>query len=108
VETHLEDLSLPDGVAIGLYRICQEALSNALRHAEASCAVVTLSRDGNEVTLTVADDGRGFDPAATQGQAGRFGLLGMAERAEALGGRLVVESASGEGTRVAVRCETRE
>ena len=60
------------------------------------------------MTLTVADDGRGFDLAAIQGQAGRFGLLGMAERAEALGGRLVVESASGEGTRVAVRCETRE
>ena len=105
VEVHLEDLSLPDGIAIGLYRICQEALSNALRHAGASCAVVTLSRDGNEVTLTVADDGRGFDLAATRGQAGRFGLLGMAERAEALGGRLAIESAPGEGTRVTVRCE---
>jgi len=104
VETHLEDMSLPDGIAIGLYRICQEALFNALRHAGASCAVVTLSRDGNEVVLTVADDGRGFDPAATRGQAGRFGLLGMAERAEALGGHLAMESAPGEGTRVAVRC----
>jgi len=108
VEVHLEDLSLPDGIAIGLYRICQEALSNAFRHAGASCAMVMLSHDGNEVTLTVADDGRGFDPVATRGQAGCFGLVGMAERAEALGGHLAVESAPGEGTRVTVQCEVRK
>ena len=94
VEVHLDDLALSEGVAIGLYRICQEALSNALRHAGASCAVVTLSRGRNQVTLMVADDGRGFDPAATRGQTGRFGLLGIAERAEALGGHLAVERSS--------------
>jgi signal transduction histidine kinase len=108
VEVHLEDFSLPDGAAIGLYRICQEALSNALHHAGASCAIITLSRDGNEVTLMVADDGHGFDPAAARRRAGRFGLLGMVERAEALGGHLAVESAPGEGTRVTARCEIRE
>jgi len=104
VEARLEAVSLPDEAAIGLYRIGQEALSNALRHARASHATLTLTREGG-VTLTVADDGRGFDPAIVRGQAGRWGLLSMAERAEALGGRLTVESAPGAGTRVTVRCE---
>jgi signal transduction histidine kinase len=104
VEVQLEDVSLPESVAIGLYRVGQEALSNALRHAGASRATLTLAHEGDEVTLTVADDGRGFDPAAARGQAGRWGLLGMAERAQALGGRLTVESAPGAGTRVTVRC----
>lgn len=105
VETHLDDISLPDQTAIGLYRICQEALSNALRHASASRAVVALSRDGDEVVLAISDDGRGFDPAAVRGQAGCFGLLGMAERAEALGGDLTIESTPGEGAQVTVCCE---
>jgi signal transduction histidine kinase len=104
VEVQLEDILLPDEVAIGLYRVGQEALSNALRHAGASRVTLTLAREGDEVTLTVADDGRGFDPAAVRGQTGRWGLLGMAERAEALNGRLTVESAPGAGTRVMVRC----
>jgi signal transduction histidine kinase len=63
-----------------------------------------LVHEGHEVVLTVADDGRGFDPALVREQTGCFGLLGMSERAEALGGHLVVESAPGEGTRVMVRC----
>ncbi len=103
VEAHLEDVSLPNEAAIGLYRIGQEALVNVWRHAGASCAAISLMRDGDEVVLTVADDGRGFDPATAWGQAGRFGLRGMAERAEALGGHLVVESAPDAGTRVTAR-----
>jgi signal transduction histidine kinase len=104
VEVCLEDVPLPDEVAIGLYRICQEALSNAWRHAEATRAAVTLACEEGGVVLTVADDGRGFDPASVRGRDNRFGLLGMSERAEALGGHLVVESAPGEGTRITVRC----
>lgn len=105
VDAQLEDLSLPDDIAIGLYRICQEALSNALRHADATRAVVTLSRADGKVTLSVADDGCGFDPTQVQGQAGSFGLLGMTERAEGLGGHLEVKSKPGEGTRIIVRCD---
>jgi len=104
VEVCLEDVPLPDEVAIGLYRICQEALSNAWRHAEATRAAVTLACEEGGVVLTVADDGRGFDPASVRGRDRCFGLLGMSERAEALGGHLVVESAPGEGTRITVRC----
>jgi len=95
---------LPDEVAIGLYRICQEALSNAWRHAEATRAAVTLTCDEDGVVLTIADDGCGFDPSSARGRGRCFGLLGMSERAEVLGGHLVVESAPGEGTRVTVRC----
>jgi len=104
VEANLQEMSLPDGVAIGLYRIGREALFNVWRHAEASRAIVSLTRERDEVVLTVADDGCGFVPASSWRRNGCFGLLGMAERAEALGGRLVVESEPGEGTRVTVRC----
>jgi nitrate/nitrite-specific signal transduction histidine kinase len=61
VEVYLEDIALPDKVAIGLYRICQEALSNALYHAGASRAVVMLTCEEDGLVLAVADDGRGFD-----------------------------------------------
>jgi two-component system NarL family sensor kinase len=103
VEVYLEDVALSNGAAIGLYRIGQEALNNAWRHAGASQAVVTLVREGDGLVLTVADDGHGFDPASTWGREGSFGLLGMSERAQAMGGHLAVESAPGEGTRVTVR-----
>jgi signal transduction histidine kinase len=105
VDAYLEEVSLPDCVAIGLYRIGREALSNAWRHAEASRAIVTLARERDEVVLTVADDGCGFVPASSWGRNGCLGLLGMSERAEALGGRLVVESAPGKGAEVTVRCD---
>jgi signal transduction histidine kinase len=107
VEADLEEISLPDSVAIGLYRIGREALSNTWRHADASRALIALARDQDEVVLTVADDGRGFIPATSYGRDGCLGLLGMSERAEALGGHLVVESAPGQGTQVTVRCDLR-
>jgi signal transduction histidine kinase len=103
VETHLEDLSLPDDTAIGLYRICQEALSNALRHAVASQATVTLSRVDGKTTLTILDDGCGFDPSEVKDKAKSFGLLGMTERAEGFGGHLEIKSTPGEGTHISVQ-----
>ncbi len=92
----------PD-VEVTLLRAAQEALANVRRHASARHVTVTLSYFPDQVTLDVADDGRGFDPAtATPGPAGGLGLPGMRERAEVLGGSVVVESAPGEGTTVAV------
>ena len=80
----------------GVYRVVQEALNNAVKHAGASAVHVTVEDVGGAVHLTVGDDGRGFDPEAVH--AG-FGLGGMRERVELLGGEL--EIASGErGTRV--------
>lgn len=88
-------------VEVTLLRAAQEALANARRHAGASHVTVTLTYFADEVSLDVADDGRGFDPA-TAGQSGGMGLLGMRERVEGLEGRLAIESAPGEGAAVAV------
>lgn len=81
------------------YRILQEALTNAVKHGNARHAVVTIVEQSKSVTLTVQDDGLGFDPGE---HPSGLGLLGMRERAELLAGELVVESAPGEGTIIAV------
>jgi two-component system sensor histidine kinase UhpB len=84
-----------------VYRVAQEALTNVARHSEALQAWVTLARSGDgRATLTVRDDGRGFDPAA---HARGTGLRGMRERAVLIGASLDVESRPGHGTTVRLR-----
>ncbi|MYS37863.1 signal transduction histidine kinase [Streptomyces sp. KhCrAH-43] len=96
---------LHDEVGATLLRIAEEALANAGRHAEASRAGVTLSYMGDEITLDVRDDGRGFDPAALPPYrgAGGFGLGGMRSRAERVAGTVEVETGPGLGTAVSAR-----
>ncbi len=91
---------LAAGASGEVFRIAQEALQNALRHAEAERIDVRLEDGGGLLVLTVADDGRGFDPAAAGLRGRRLGLTSMEERASALGGRLEVASAPGAGTTV--------
>jgi signal transduction histidine kinase len=80
-----------------LYRIVQEALTNATKHGRATRATVTINENDKTVSLSVSDDGQGFDPDAyTDG----FGLLGMRERVELLAGQLKIDSAPGRGTTV--------
>jgi signal transduction histidine kinase len=81
----------------GVYRIVQEALTNAAKHGGATRASVAVVEDDDKLSLTVSDDGAGFDPGAVT--AG-FGLAGMRERAELLGGDLSVRSAPGQGTTI--------
>jgi signal transduction histidine kinase len=83
-----------------VFRIAQEALQNALRHADATRIEVRLEDGGGRLLLTVADDGRGFDPDAPALRSRRLGLTSMEERARELGGRLGVVSRPGEGTTV--------
>ncbi|MCY1358255.1 Sensor histidine kinase LiaS [compost metagenome] len=101
VEVPEQPLALPDGKAVGLFRILQEALTNVLRHAEAHSVELRLQQDGDSLVLEVADDGRGFDPAAVGGAS--FGLVGMRERVLMLGGQLDIASRPGEGTQLTVR-----
>lgn len=83
-----------------VYRIAQEAMHNALRHAEASRVDVDLLQRNGFVELEVRDDGRGFDPLAAGESTRRLGLASMRERARAVGGRLTVTSNPGGGTSV--------
>ena len=87
--------------SLAVYRIAQEALSNVLRHAGPTRAVVEVARDNGAIQLTVEDYGTGFD--ATVPRRGGLGLTSMAERARVLGGALSVESHPGGGTRVRLR-----
>jgi PAS domain S-box-containing protein len=87
-----------------LYRICQEAVHNVVKHAAAHQATIEIRRDGGYVCATISDDGAGFDPAAVTGsRSGHLGLDGMRTRAERFGGQLEIESAPGSGTRLRVR-----
>jgi signal transduction histidine kinase len=97
--------SLPDEVAVNLYRVVQEALANVARHAEARQVTLHLAREGSRLSLTVQDDGRGFAvPAGLPSLTGEghFGLVGMEERVDLIGGTLTLDSAPGQGTRVCV------
>jgi signal transduction histidine kinase len=108
VEVHLdvaEDLPADARRDRELLRIAQEALQNALRHADARRVGVRLGREDGHVVLEVSDDGRGFDPAALEVRSRRLGLTSMEERAKRLGGRLHIRSAPGGGT--TVRLEAR-
>jgi len=98
-------LELPPDVRVVLFRISQEAVTNAVRHAEPGKITVKLDITESEVDLMVEDDGSGFDVESTLDQAaiGRcWGILGMIERAALVGGTCEINSQSGEGTVVQV------
>jgi two-component system, NarL family, sensor histidine kinase DevS len=98
----LGDEQLPSEVATALYRIVQEGLANVAKHAHARTVSVLLTRKNGRVAVVIEDDGRGFDPDSP---ADGFGLQGMRERVDLLGGTLQVESRAGAGTTLAVEVE---
>jgi signal transduction histidine kinase len=97
------DRKLPPEVAIALFRIGQETMNNIARHAQAESVLVQLGQDEREIRIEIEDDGRGFDPSVAPQDRPHYGLLGIRERAELLGGTAVIDSAPGKGTRVEVR-----
>jgi len=109
VHVDAQEIELPDHVANALFRIAQEALQNTVKHAGAQTAVVFLERRGGTVTLRITDDGAGFEAPThlaglprSPGADSRYGLAGMFERVQLLGGHLSVTSHPGQGTTVEV------
>jgi len=96
-----EDIDLDETRAVVVFRIVQESLTNVTRYAAASLVNINLGYRGNELWVEVRDNGRGFDvDSATRGKS--FGLLGMRERALALGGEVKITSVPGQGTVIGV------
>lgn len=105
VEVHGDGERLPMGVEAALLRIAQGAVSNVVKHADASHCEIVLNYAGDEVLLDVADDGKGFDPEELEERPaglGHIGLDAMRRRAAEHDGQVTVESAPGEGTCVSV------
>ena len=97
------DRLLPPEGEINFYRIVQECLSNILKHSDAATARIAIGRFDGRITMTIEDDGRGFDsrrilghPEAPHG----YGLTGLGERVRILGGQFTCDSAPGRGTRL--------
>lgn len=98
--------SLSSETELVLFRIVQEALNNVYLHSGASEATVTVQRQGDEIRVTISDDGRGFDLPQQLSEfaaQGKLGLTGMAERVQLVGGELEVRSQQGKGTTIVVR-----
>lgn len=93
---------LPANIETELYRIAQEALTNIVRHAQASRVDVMLTVHDKKLVVMIADDGNGFDLEKVP-DSGHLGLFGMRERAEMIGGQLLIESKPGKGTTVMVK-----
>ena len=109
IETHGAELlaGLPEPVRLTILRVAQEGLTNAAKHATgATQATVTLTRDGKVLTMTLHDNGAGFDVAAEEKGTG-IGLSSMRERAEGLGGELLIESTPLTGTTITLRLPLR-
>ena len=108
ISTGLQGRLAPDLETV-LYRVTQETLNNVGKHAGASRVTVSLAAENGSVRLRINDDGVGFDPIATSRllSEGHFGLAGMRERVEMVGGRLSIDSAPGHGTTVDVAMANR-
>ena len=91
---------IDEAVAMAVFRITQEAVTNMLRHAQAHNLVIRLQRTPEGLALSIRDDGRGFVPARHPAEAGQRGLAGMQERVTALHGSLDITSQPGLGTRI--------
>ena len=103
------DRFFPQESEINFYRIVQESVNNIVKHSQASQASVRIQRDAERLRLVIHDNGKGFTPgAANPGpHEGGFGVIGISERAQLLGGSAVIQSAPGQGTTVIIEIDSR-
>ena len=95
------DRRFPAAFETALFRVCQEAMSNIARHAHAESVLIQLSEAEGVIRIEIEDDGRGFEPDnVSHSERRHFGLMGIEERVEILGGKVKIDSAPGQGTRV--------
>ena len=100
---------IPSPVAVAIYRVAQEAITNVIRHAHAKHIGVRLGLEPGALVLDVVDDGSGFDVTAARSRpAASVGLFGMAERVALVGGDFEIRSTARSGTRIHVRVPLRE
>ena len=92
---------LPEAVETALYRMAQEALTNASKHASPKAVSILIHRNPSEVRLVIEDDGKGFDASEPLSE-GQVGLVGIRERAHLIAGSVTIESSPGQGTTVCV------
>jgi signal transduction histidine kinase len=105
LESRLQDDRLPEEVETVLYRIVQEALTNIVKHAQASRVSIVITQKPGAVGAVIEDDGRGFDPE--QSVDGGIGLIGMRERVALLDGSMTIEAAPGKGTTLVIEVPVR-
>ncbi|RYF86921.1 MAG: sensor histidine kinase, partial [Chitinophagaceae bacterium] len=101
----MEKADIHQTIAITIYRIVQELLNNSIKHAEATAAVVQLAKENDQLSITVEDDGKGFDVASLQ-QVQGIGWNNIQNRVEILKGKLDVQSTPGAGTSVFIEIKT--
>ena len=94
---------LPEGLAIGVFRVAQECVTNSLKHARPERIDVELCVEHGQLVVVIRDDGAGFDPDSGEQRGGSFGLLGMRERARLIGADIDLRSSPGNGTVVTLR-----
>jgi signal transduction histidine kinase len=105
IDVQIDELNgiVPPGKEIHLYRVCQEAITNVLKHAHARTVLFELRKNGRVAELEIMDDGKGFDvDALLRDPARGLGLRSMSERVAALHGKFKIESAPGRGSRISV------
>jgi signal transduction histidine kinase len=95
---------LPQAFETAIFRVCQEAMNNVLKHAEAETVLIQVAITGEALHIEIEDDGKGFDPSRTGTDAKRpsFGLAGIRERVDLLGGEVQMDAAPGQGTRIRI------
>ncbi len=103
--TEIDDIDdyFPRDAEINFYRIVQECVGNLVKHSEATEAFVKIELSGENLTLEISDNGKGFTPGKTESKNGGFGLIGLVERSELFGGNVELKSAPKQGTTIKIR-----